>query len=141
MKPIFEIANVFQGLARSGRGAGVRIGDWRIRLVESGDVLDDGILSLEGLRQIELARGPRTERYLLRPCDVLVTARSGAIQVALVPAGVSRTVAAVTLLVVRPQRTRIWHRPLAVVLPHLCSRPDSVGEVYDCYRHTQVPVR
>ena len=107
MKPIFEIANVFQGLARSGRGAGVRIGDWRVRLVESGDVPDDGILSLDGLRQIELVRSPRTERHLLRPFDVLVTARSGSVQVALVPPDVSRTVAGITLLVVRPREPEL----------------------------------
>ena len=103
MKSIDKVARVFQGLARSGRGAGVRIGDWRLRLIESGDVPDDGILSLDGLRQIELARTSRTERHLLRPFDVLVTARSGSVQVALVPPDVSRTVAGITLLVVRPR--------------------------------------
>ena len=41
---------------------------------------------------------------LLRPFDVLVTARSGSVQVALVPPGVSRTVAGITLLVTRPKK-------------------------------------
>ena len=40
---------------------------------------------------------------LLRPYDVLVTARAGSVQVALVPPDVSRTVAGITMLVVRPK--------------------------------------
>ena len=40
---------------------------------------------------------------MLRPFDVLVTARAGSAQIVLVPPGVSRTVAAFTLLVVRPK--------------------------------------
>ena len=51
-----------------------------------------------------MVQGVRTERHLLRPLDVLVTARSGSVQVALVPPAVSRTVAGVTLLVVRAKR-------------------------------------
>ena len=65
---------------------------------------DHGWLDLNGLREIEVASGVRTERHLLRPFDVLVTARAGAVQTALVPPGVSRTVAGVTLLVVRPKQ-------------------------------------
>ena len=55
----------------------------------------------DGLREVGVVQGARTERHLLRPFDVLVTARSGSVQVALVPPGVSRTVAGITLLVVR----------------------------------------
>lgn len=84
----------------AGRGAGARPGDWRLRVVESADIVDDR-LSLEGLREIGLRRGVRTEAHLLEPYDILVTARSPAVKVALVPPGVSRTVAAATLLVVR----------------------------------------
>ncbi len=111
MATLATLAEVFQGLVRSGRGAGAREGDWALRIVESGDVRDDGWLRLDGLREIGLVQGVRTERYLLRPFDVLVTARSGSIQAALVPPGVSRTVAGVTLLVVRPKRpeTGIGH--------------------------------
>ena len=65
---------------------------------------DDGWLRIDGLREIGIVQGARTERYVLRPFDVLVTARSGSMQVALVPPDVSRTVAGVTLLVVRPRR-------------------------------------
>ena len=97
----------YQGLVRSGRGAGAREGDWALRIVESGDVSDNGWLHLDGLREVGVVQGVRTERYLLRPFDVLVTARSGSIQAALVPPDVSRTVAGVTLLVVRPRRPEI----------------------------------
>ena len=48
-----------------------------------------------------MAWSHRSERHLLRPFDVLVTARAGSVQAALVPPQVSRTVAGVTLLVVR----------------------------------------
>lgn len=97
------IAEVYQGLARSGRGAGMRRGQWDLQIAESGDIQDDGWLNLEGLREVELVQSSRTERYLLRPFDVLVTARTGSVQLALVPSQVSRTVAGVTLLVIRPK--------------------------------------
>ena len=70
---------------------------------------DHGWLDLNGLREIEVASGVRTERHLLRPFDVLVTARAGAVQTALVPPGVSRTVAGVTL----PRCTDLSSRNLA----------------------------
>ncbi len=104
MVTIADLAGMYQGIVRSGRGAGAREGDWAIRIVESGDVRDDGWLRLDGLREVGLVQGVRTERHLLRPFDVLVTARAGSVQVALVPPDVSRTVAGVTLLVVRPRR-------------------------------------
>ena len=103
MIPIGAIADVYQGLARAGRGAGARRGGWMLRLVESRDLRDDGWLDLNGLREIGVVHGVRAERHLLRPFDVLVTARSGSVQVALAPADVSRTVAGITLLVVRPK--------------------------------------
>ena len=103
MQPISRVANISQGLVTSGRGAGARPGDWELSIVESRDISDDGWLDLEGLREIEVARGARTERHLLRPYDVLVTARGGATRVVLVPPSVSRTVAGATLLVVRPR--------------------------------------
>ena len=84
----------------AGRGAGAQPGDWHVRVVESADIVDDR-LSLEGLREIGVRQGVRTEAHLLEPFDILVTARSPAVKVALVPPGVSRTVAATTLLVVR----------------------------------------
>ena len=72
-----------------------------LRIVESSDLHDDGWLDLNGLQEIGVVQGARTERHLLRPFDVLVTARSGSVQVALVPPDVSRTVAGITLLVIR----------------------------------------
>ena len=99
-----QIASVFQGLARAGREAGARHGSWMLRIVQSNDLDDDGWLRLDGLQEIGVVQGVRTERHLLRPYDVLVTARSGTIHVALVPPDVSRTVAGITLLVVRPKR-------------------------------------
>ena len=101
--PIETLADVYQGLARAGRGAGAQAGDWKLRIVESSDLRDDGWLDIDGLREIGVAQGVRTERHLLRPFDVLVTARSGSVHVALVPPGVSRTVAGITLLVLRPK--------------------------------------
>ena len=98
---ISNSAEIYQGLARAGHGAGARPGEWLLRLVESGNLGEDGWLKLDGLRVVEVFQGARTERHLLRPYDVLVTARSGSIHAALVPPGVSRTVAGITLLVVR----------------------------------------
>ena len=105
MTLIVELADIYQGLARAGRGAGARPGAWILRIVESSDLHDGGWLDLHGLREVGVLQGVRTERHLLRPFDVLVTARSGSVQVALVPPDVSRTVAGVTLLVVRPKES------------------------------------
>ena len=60
--------------------------------------------TLSGLREVGFVHGVRTERHLLRPFDLLVTARTGSVQIALVPPDVSRTVAGVTLLVVRTKQ-------------------------------------
>jgi hypothetical protein len=79
----------------------MRRGQWNLRIADSSDIQEDGWLNLKGLRKIELVQSSRTERYLLRPFDVLVTARTGSVQLALVPPQVSRTVAGVTLLVIR----------------------------------------
>ena len=103
MISIADIADVYQGLGRAGHGAGSQRGDWMLRIVESGDVKEDGWLGTDGLREVGVVQNPRTERHLLRPFDVLVTARAGSLQTALVPPGVSRTVAGITLLVARPK--------------------------------------
>lgn len=104
---LISVADVYQGLARAGRGAGVRSGEWMLRLVESGDLTEEGWLKLDGLREVGVVQGARTEKHLLRPYDVLVTARSGSQSAALVPPEVSRTVASVTLLVVRPRQPEL----------------------------------
>lgn len=105
MHQLGDLAEVRQGLVRVGRGAGRRSGDWVLRIVESRHVRD-GRLDSDDLEQIGVVRSVRTERHLLRPFDVLVTARAGRAECALVPADVSRTVAGVTLLVVRPHHTQ-----------------------------------
>ena len=101
MTRLSEIASSFQGLALAGRGAGVRRGDWYVRLAESGDIQDDGWLDLDDLRQVELVRSSRTVRHLVQPYDILVKARAGSVGLALAPPDVADTVAGVTLLVVR----------------------------------------
>ena len=103
MKSIAQVADIHQGLVTTGRGAGARPGDWRLTYVESAGVSEDGWLDLEGPRGIETARGWRTERHLLRPYDVLITARAVKTCAVLVPSTVSRTVAGATMLVVRPK--------------------------------------
>jgi hypothetical protein len=81
-----------------------------LRIVESGDVRDDGWLDLDDLNELGLVHGVRTERHLLRPFDLLVTARTASIQVALVPPEVSRTVAGVTFCwwCERSDRNPVW---------------------------------
>ncbi len=84
----------------AGRGAGAQPGDWMVRVVESADIVDDR-MHLEGLRETGIRRGARTVAHLLEPFDIVVTARSQSVKVALVPPGASGTVASTTLLVLR----------------------------------------
>lgn len=71
-----------------------------LSLVESRN-LRGGRLDLDGLRRVGVVRNAWSERHLLRPHDVLVTARAESVRVALTPPGVSRTAAGATVLVVR----------------------------------------
>lgn len=100
MMNLAAVAEIAPGMARTGRGAGARAGDWEISLVESRNIRT-GWLDLDDLRRVAVVRNAWSERHLLRPYDVLVTARAESAQVALVPARVSRTAAAGTALVVR----------------------------------------
>ena len=102
MPRITDIARVTQGLSTFGRGAGVRPGEWELRMVESSDLGDNCWVDLDDLKEFQVDLSERTERHLLRPFDVLVTARTGYVQAGLVPRAVTRTVASVMLLVVRP---------------------------------------
>ena len=110
-----EISKVRQGLATVGRGAGARQGDWKLRLVEGHDLGESSWPDLENLREISIVHRRSTEKHLLRPHDVLVSARSEHVKAAIVPPGVSRTAASVTLLVVQPSEPRaeraayIWY--------------------------------
>ena len=101
---LMDVADVSQGLALAGRGAGAREGNWMLRIAEGGDIGGEGWLEIEDLNEVGVVQSLRTERHLLRPFDVLVTARTGRTKVALVPPYVSRTVAGVTLLVARPRQ-------------------------------------
>ena len=99
--PLGVLATVTQGLNISGaRGTGRR-GGWELSAVESGDIQDD-LLALGNLRTIAVEHNVRNERHLIKAYDVLVTARSNTVKVALVSSSVDRTVAGATLLVVRP---------------------------------------
>jgi hypothetical protein len=95
-----ELATVRQGLVTSGRGAGARTGTWQVRLVSGGDIEDD-ILNLETAEAVWIEQTSRTQIHLLQPHDVLVTARSTKVKAALVPPGISPTLANSNLLVVR----------------------------------------
>ena len=75
-----------------------------LKIAEGGDISGEGWLEIEDLKEVGVVQSLRTQRHLLRPFDVLVTARSGRTQVALVPPNVSSTVAGVTLLVARPKQ-------------------------------------
>ena len=99
--PIGDLASVTQGLNASGSGAGARSGDWIVAVVDSANIQDD-LLLIDGLRTVAIKQNVKTEKHLLAPNDVLLTARSTAIRSALVPPPVTRTVAGATLLVVRP---------------------------------------
>ena len=64
------ISEIKQGLSTSGRAAGGRPGDWTLRVIESANIVQDR-LQLDGLREIKVVRGTRTEKHLLRPFDLL----------------------------------------------------------------------
>ena len=145
MERVAGLAEICQGLARSGRGSGMRRGEWLLRLVESGDIQDDGWFELEGLREIELVRSPRMEPHLLRPFDLLVTARAGFVQLALVPPQVSRVAAGVTLLVARPKapESGMGHYlkgTLSMVFFDFGLWPQATGQAADSKRNHHVTV-
>jgi hypothetical protein len=104
-RTIDDVATVQQGLSTFGRGAGARPGGWMLNVVESRDIGDQCRLDLSDLREVGVVQSPRIERHLLRPYDVLVTARAASVQSALVPPEVSRTVAGSTVLVIRPNNS------------------------------------
>lgn len=94
--------SISQGLVTSGHGAGARPGDWLVQEVSLKNIVNNRI-EVDSLDSIELEFNPRTERHLLRPYDVLVTARSTIAKAALVPPSLSRAVANATLAIVRPK--------------------------------------
>ena len=70
---VLELADVSQGLARAGRGAGAREGGCMPRAPEAGDI-EGGRLDADSLREMGFVQNLHTERDLLRPSDVLITA-------------------------------------------------------------------
>jgi hypothetical protein len=97
-----DLASISQGMGLSGRAAGAREGDWEVRVASIGDIQDDR-LRLADLDTRFIDQNVKTEKHLLRPDDVLVTARSSAFKAALVPPSVTRTVADATVSVVRSE--------------------------------------
>jgi hypothetical protein len=95
-----DVAMISQGLSTSGRGAGARPGSWQLGLISGKDIEDDRV-RVQAIEFINVDQNLRTEKHLLRPYDVLVTAKSTKVKVALVPPSASRMVANSTLLVVR----------------------------------------
>jgi len=104
--PLSEIATVAQGLVTSGQGAGARAGDWVVQEVSLRNIEVDRI-DLASLGTIAIEFNRRTERHLLQPYDVLVTARSTVVKAALVPPALTPAVANSTLSVVRPREPEL----------------------------------
>ena len=119
LRTLSETARISQGLSLSRRGAGAQPGDWELQMVESGDVEDDGWLTLADLKEITIARNARTERHLLRPYDVLLTARTGSSHAALVPPEVSPNDGRRDAAGGAATRGGAGYGPLVVVLPHI----------------------
>ena len=103
MRPLYSIADVYQGLARARPEPSPYSQTWAVTMVESGDIRDDGWLETDRLREVGIASRLLLDRHVLRPYDVIITARTGIIKVALVPPDVTHTVAGITMLVVRPR--------------------------------------
>ncbi|HEY7065936.1 MAG TPA: hypothetical protein VII06_30970 [Chloroflexota bacterium] len=98
-----EVAHIAQGMGLTGRAAGAREGNWAVRVASVGDIQDDR-LRVDALEARQIDRNVKTEKHLLQPDDVLVTARSSAYKAALVPPSETHTVADATLLVVRSKQ-------------------------------------
>jgi hypothetical protein len=103
---IGDLATVRQGLNTSGRGAGARPGSWRLQLVNGGDIQEDRIVT-DDLDIVEVEQNAKTEKHLLRPYDLILTAKSTSLKAALVPPSLTPAVANATLLVVRPQQPEV----------------------------------
>lgn len=101
-----ELADISQGLSTSGRGAGKRSGEWRVRLISVGSIQEDRLV-IQGLHGFDIEQNARTEKHLLETDDLLITARSTVIKAALVPPLPFRAVADATLLVVRPYNPQV----------------------------------
>ncbi|MYD36953.1 MAG: hypothetical protein F4X20_08135 [Dehalococcoidia bacterium] len=103
MMMLGSIADTYQGLARARPEPSSYSESWAVTMAESGDIQDDGWLETDGLRKVSVSSRLLLDRHVLRPYDVIITARTGIIKVALVRPDVTRTVAGITLLVIRPR--------------------------------------
>lgn len=102
MQQLYAIADVLQGLARNRLEPSRAEYGWALSMVESGDIRDDGWFAADGLREVSVPSRLLVERHTLRPYDVLLTARTSELKVALVPPSITHVVAGITILVVRP---------------------------------------
>lgn len=101
-RTVSNYAEVMPGVAAGRRSSVARPGPWQLRVVDSADIVDDRLApGPDVLRTIDVTRTAWTEKRLLRPFDLLVTARSQRVKLALIPPDVARTVAAATLLIIR----------------------------------------
>ena len=100
---LHQLVSITQGMATTGKGAGPRSGEWSLRIVDSGDIDGDAV-SPDGLRSVDVERNARTEKHLLKPYDLLVTARSQTYQGSACAARRYANRGRRTLLVVRPFR-------------------------------------
>ncbi len=107
MQQLYAVADVLQGLARTRLEPSRAEYDWALSMVESGDIRDDGWFTAEGLREVSVPSRLLVERHTLRPYDVLLTARTSELKVALVPPSITRVVAGITILVVRPDEPEL----------------------------------
>lgn len=107
MTPLYAIADVLQGLARNRLEPSRAEDGWALSMVESGDIRDDGWFTTDGLREVSVPSRLLVERHTLRPYDVLLTARTSELKVALVPPSITRVVAGITILVVRPDEPEL----------------------------------
>ena len=98
---IRDLATVMQGPSRSGRAIGSRAGAWVVSLVSGNNIEDDRIV-VESLDAIMIQRSQGTEHHLLRPYDVVVTAKSTSLKAALVPPEIGVAIPNSTMLAIRP---------------------------------------
>jgi len=97
---IGDLATVTQGPSRSGRAAGAREGDWPVSVISGNNIQNDRILFL-AVESVMTER-EAMQRHLLKPYDIVVTAKSTAMKAALVPPNIPPAIANSTMLAIRP---------------------------------------
>ena len=112
--PIGRLASVFPGIPTFGRTV-VGRGGVRLRAVSVKDIGPAGI-DVRALEEIAVPHVSDVDRYLVRPGDVLLSARGTVLKVAIVPEALAGAVATATLAVIRPVLERILPEVLAAYL-------------------------